>query len=100
MNKPTYELDAQGNLVEKGRAGSLDADDAAKEVTPQMARRFLFTLAFAEIWGVALLVFSAFAFMPEQRTLLLAISAAYALFGAGVFLYMRRHVNSQVKRPY
>jgi uncharacterized membrane protein YdjX (TVP38/TMEM64 family) len=72
----------------------------AKEVTPEQARRFLFALALSQLLGVAILLVSGLVYLPEQRTLILAASAVYALFSVGVFIYMRRHVYSQVKRPY
>ncbi|MDQ2631426.1 MAG: hypothetical protein M3Y75_10740 [Actinomycetota bacterium] len=99
MPKPSYEIDDQGNLIEKDGGGPEGTDDGAEEVTPEQARRFLLVLALSELLGVAILLVSGLIYLPEQRTLILAASAAYALFSLGVFLYMRRHVYSQVKRP-
>ena len=72
----------------------------AKEVTPEQAWRFLFALTLSQLLGVAILLVSGLVYLPEKRTLILVASAAYSLFSVGVFIYMRRHVYSQVKRPY
>ena len=83
MSSPDYEIDEQ-----------------EKTVTPEEARRFLRVLAFSEVWSVGVAALAAYFAFPGKPLLIVAAAVVWAIVSLGVWLYMRGHVERQVKRPY
>jgi len=92
-----YEIDDQGNLVNNGDEtadGTEQADD--RSVTPADRRRFLRALLASDVIGVAFLIGGGL-LLPESRTILLILGAAYAVAAAPIYVWMSRLTQRKVE---
>jgi hypothetical protein len=99
MANPEYEVDDDGNLVERGAPASDGATPSAEpseEVTPEARRRFLGALLASDVLGVLVLAGSA-ALLPEQGAILLILAVAYAVVSVPVFIWMSRSTQRKVE---
>lgn len=97
MSSSDYEIDAEGNLVEKG--SSVPAGSEERTVTPEEGRRFLFVLAVSEAWSVGVIALAAYFAFPDKPLAIVAAAVVWAIISAGAWLYMRNNVRSRVKHP-
>jgi hypothetical protein len=97
MADPRYEMDDQGNLVNRDEEAS---DNLGQGVDPPVTaadrRRFLRALLVSDLIGVTVLVVSGL-LLPESRTILLILGAAYALVSVPIYLWMSRSTQRKVE---
>lgn len=102
MATPEYEVDDEGNLVERGAPGPAGSTETSEAATPEARRRFLAALLASDVLGVLMLAGGA-ALLPEQRTILLILAVAYAVVSVPVFIWMSRSTRRKVEEsqgPY
>jgi hypothetical protein len=98
MTDPQYEIDDQGNLV---NSDGETADDGVEKtddrpVTPADRRRLLRALLASDVIGVGVLVVSGL-LLPESRTILLILGAAYAVTAVPIYIWMSRSTQRKVE---
>jgi hypothetical protein len=98
MSKPTYEIDDQGNLVEKNAPATTASEDEDREVAPEDARLFLRAVVLGDVIGVVVFLGAAL-LLPNVRTQLLLVAAAYGVLGVAMFFYLRRDIYGRIKHP-
>lgn len=95
MTDRSYEIDAEGNLVERGGPSTPAGEE--QTVTPQQARRGLSILAFSEVWSVVVVAVVAYFAFPGKPLLIVAATFVWAVISAGTWLYVRNNVRSRIK---
>jgi hypothetical protein len=96
MASTDYEIDAEGNLVQKG-ASSEEGDE--QTVTPEQARRFLLALALSDLLSVGVMALAAYFVFPDKPVAIVAAAIVWAIFSGGVWLYMRNNIRRRIKHP-
>ncbi len=100
MGDPDYEIDDQGNLVERGapkaESAGGESTESSEEVTPEARRRFLVALLASDALGVLGLAGGA-VLLPESRTILLVLAVAYALVSVPIFVWLSRSTQRKVE---
>jgi hypothetical protein len=103
MAEQKYEVDDQGNLVPSGGetvsdSGALEGDEEAppQPVTAADRRRFLLALLASDVIGVVVLL-GAGLLLPESRTILFILGAAYAVVSVPIYIWMSRSTQRKVE---
>ncbi len=97
MADQKYEIDDQGNLVDSGNETADGAERTdGRPVTPADRRRFLLFLLVSDVIGIAFL-FGGGLLLPESRTVLLILGAAYAVAAVPIYVWMSRLTQRKVE---
>ncbi len=97
MKSGNYEVDAEGSLVEVGKApaGAAPAPSSTSQPTPTPVRWAMRVYGFAQLISLALLIATAIA-LPDIRGVLLLVAVVYAV----VAFFLHRLYRRALMRRY